>query len=410
MEPRLPTVRSGIPYTVPSESNLAPKEACQPLAVLEASLVYGWGTQISEVSTPSGLSEFSIPEHGGHHGEHADPNGDFSQMALSPRKLSEQDGDGEDLSPSDDGTLKGSSSSSDAWSSGSLECPPPPAPADARRSHALLAARRWSIEQELCSRFGAESCRSFTAEDDLHAHTKSRSHLHNSEDDSPAAGSSKDAGSWFNPFAWFAATAAAHSGEQEVVVMESEVQAATTSSKAKCELHPTAAALLERLQVKEHCGIVSGTAVLSGSLKEFPEAISNSLREALVSSVEPRASGEMVVCVWRGVDCAASAGWTVVASEHFRIPDVSETLSLAGPSFARFEFQIVTIAPGDAVAVARHLLMEAACGGARELLPALVDALGSDVGRLALRLEVSPVNSCSQGSTPPIFSVACRSD
>lgn len=154
------------------------------------------------------------------------------------------------------------------------------------------------------------------------------------------------------------------------------------------DLHAGTTTLMQSVGLTQPGPVISGAIVLTGNLEEKPEEICNALREALLSSVEGeafRTANELVACVWRGSDFAASAGSTVVVADG-----QLGLLSLELCSFERFEYEVVPVDPHDKLPVLRSLLLEAASAGARRFLPALVDSF-PDAGRLAVRLEVSHI-------------------
>lgn len=245
----------------------------------------------------------------------------------------------------------------------------------------LLAARQMSIERELCQRYhtGLGGNLEPTAEAEEALETSSFVASEQVE----AEASPSNGGSGFLSWLRWSREDTTRGDAPKPAPESQPMSGQSDATSEAVELHSAIAMLMGRLTLKEAGPVHSGAIVLTGNLEDRPEVICNALREALLSSVETETRNELIVCVWRGTDSAASAGPTVMASEA-----QAGVLSLDACSFERFNFQIMVTDPRDKLPVLRALLLEAASAGARRFLPALVDAF-AEVGRLAVRLEVS---------------------
>jgi len=127
---------------------------------------------------------------------------------------------------------------------------------------------------------------------------------------------------------------------------------------------------------------ISGALVLSGSLKMHASELCDALRKALLDVLEAQAPCELLVCVWRDRDHAASSSSTIVVAESSK-----GELELGPNCHLKFLFQVLPLEAKFLGRLEWELTREAFSAGAG-LLPHLAESLG-DASRLAVRMEVA---------------------
>lgn len=151
-------------------------------------------------------------------------------------------------------------------------------------------------------------------------------------------------------------------------------------------LHPQTLALIKHVSADDsitHDTYISGSIVLSGNFQEHTATICDALRVALLTVASPLVGCDLVLTVWRGIDCAASNGDVEVLEKN-----TEGNLTVDFQSHVKFSFEGIVMDPFLNALVLEALHFEATTAGAQKLLPALTVSLGDVVQRLTTRLEI----------------------
>lgn len=151
-------------------------------------------------------------------------------------------------------------------------------------------------------------------------------------------------------------------------------------------LHPQTLALIKHVSADDsitHDTYISGSIVLSGNFQEHTATICDALRVALLTVASPLVGRDLVLTVWRGIDCAASNGDVEVLEKN-----TEGNLTVDFQSHVKFSFEGIVMDPFLNALVLEALHFEASTAGAQKLLPALTVSLGDVVQRLTTRLEI----------------------
>lgn len=157
-------------------------------------------------------------------------------------------------------------------------------------------------------------------------------------------------------------------------------------------LQPTTASLLaESGFTRANTARLCGKVHVSCESSLHQSAICDALRGALLAAVDGPANHQVVVCVWRGRDVAASSRTTAklkdVVTQRMESCE-KDCHDGPGPEYF-FEF----VVPEEAAfgQVRDALQVEAAAAGALRMMPAMVEELGDELGdvrHLVLRIEL----------------------